>query len=196
MVSSMLYSPIQTTCLKSATYLSISPRSILRVKISPLARSLLMWSWNVSAKSLITMVQIHSSVSLPPNAICSAISWLVSCTHALTQGPRMYPKNSCVRSNGVLITWVRRLRPWYRFQEVRNSSTWSLSPLKIFGSFPISLLLIQSGLGFGGATPDEQHRCMGLNSHGVSKVSVIDAAGVKQVEHKWLNVWDSRWENW
>ena len=30
----------------------------------------------------------------------------------------------------------------------------------------------------------EQHRCMGLNSHGVSKVSVIDAAGVKQVEHK------------
>ena len=31
---------------------------------------------------------------------------------------------------------------------------------------------------------DEQHRCMGLNSHGVSKVSVIDAAGVKQVEHK------------
>ena len=28
---------------------------------------------------------------------------------------------------------------------------------------------------------DEQHRCMGLNSHGVSKVSVIDAAGVKQV---------------
>ena len=29
---------------------------------------------------------------------------------------------------------------------------------------------------------DEQHRCMGLNSHGVSKVSVIDAAGVKQVE--------------
>ena len=43
---------------------------------------------------------------------------------------------------------------------------------------------------------DEQHRCMGLNSHGVSTVSVIDAAGVKQVEHKWLNVWDSRWENW
>ena len=43
---------------------------------------------------------------------------------------------------------------------------------------------------------DEQHRCMGWNSHGVSKVSVIDAAGVKQVEHKWLNVWDSRWENW
>ena len=32
--------------------------------------------------------------------------------------------------------------------------------------------------------PDEQHRCMGLNSHGVSKVSVRDAAGVKQVEHK------------
>ena len=31
---------------------------------------------------------------------------------------------------------------------------------------------------------DEQHRCMGLNSHGVSKVSVKDAAGVKQVEHK------------
>ena len=31
---------------------------------------------------------------------------------------------------------------------------------------------------------DEQHRCMGLNSHGISKVSVIDAAGVKQVEHK------------
>ena len=31
---------------------------------------------------------------------------------------------------------------------------------------------------------DEQHRCMGLNSHGFSKVSVIDAAGVKQVEHK------------
>ena len=31
---------------------------------------------------------------------------------------------------------------------------------------------------------DEQHRCMGLNSHGVSKVSVRDAAGVKQVEHK------------
>ena len=31
---------------------------------------------------------------------------------------------------------------------------------------------------------DEQHRCMGLNSHGVSKVSVIDAAGVKQVEHR------------
>ena len=29
---------------------------------------------------------------------------------------------------------------------------------------------------------DEQHRCMSLNSHGVSKVSVIDAAGVKQVE--------------
>ena len=28
---------------------------------------------------------------------------------------------------------------------------------------------------------DEQHGCMGLNSHGVSKVSVIDAAGVKQV---------------
>ena len=26
------------------------------------------------------------------------------------------------------------------------------------------------------------NRCMGLNSHGVSKVSVIDAAGVKQVE--------------
>ena len=24
---------------------------------------------------------------------------------------------------------------------------------------------------------DEQHRCMGLNSHGVSKVSVIDTAG-------------------
>ena len=43
---------------------------------------------------------------------------------------------------------------------------------------------------------DEQHRCMGWNSHGVSKVSVIDAAGVKQVEHKGLNVWDSRWENW
>ena len=31
--------------------------------------------------------------------------------------------------------------------------------------------------------PDEQHRCMGRNSHGVSKVSVRDAAGVKQVEH-------------
>ena len=31
---------------------------------------------------------------------------------------------------------------------------------------------------------DEQHRCMGLNSRGFSKVSVIDAAGVKQVEHK------------
>ena len=31
---------------------------------------------------------------------------------------------------------------------------------------------------------DEQHRYMGLNSHGVSKVSVIDTAGVKQVEHK------------
>ena len=29
---------------------------------------------------------------------------------------------------------------------------------------------------------DEQHRYMGLNSHGVSKVSVIDAAGIKQVE--------------
>ena len=29
---------------------------------------------------------------------------------------------------------------------------------------------------------DEQHRCMGLNSHGVSKVRVIDTAGVKQVE--------------
>ena len=29
---------------------------------------------------------------------------------------------------------------------------------------------------------DEQHRCMGWNSHGVSKVSVIDTAGVKQVE--------------
>ena len=34
------------------------------------------------------------------------------------------------------------------------------------------------------AACDEQHRCMGLNSHGVSKLSVIDAAGVKQVEHK------------
>ena len=33
-----------------------------------------------------------------------------------------------------------------------------------------------------GGGDDEQHRCMGLNSHGVSKVSVIDAAGVKQVE--------------
>ena len=32
-----------------------------------------------------------------------------------------------------------------------------------------------------GGLSDEQHRCMGLNSHGVSKVSVIDAAGVKQV---------------
>ena len=32
------------------------------------------------------------------------------------------------------------------------------------------------------AVSDEQHRCMGLNSHGVNKVSVIDAAGVKQVE--------------
>ena len=31
-----------------------------------------------------------------------------------------------------------------------------------------------------GEDGDEQHRCMGLNSHGVSKV--IDAAGVKQVE--------------
>ena len=29
---------------------------------------------------------------------------------------------------------------------------------------------------------DEQHRCMGWYSHGVSKVSVWDAAGVKQVE--------------
>ena len=28
---------------------------------------------------------------------------------------------------------------------------------------------------------DEQHRCMGLNSHGFSKVSMRDAAGVKQV---------------
>ena len=36
----------------------------------------------------------------------------------------------------------------------------------------------------GKGTADEQHRYMGLNSHGVSKVSVIDAAGVKQVEHK------------
>ena len=35
-----------------------------------------------------------------------------------------------------------------------------------------------------GVLGDEQHRCMGLNSHGASKVSVIDAAGVKQVEHK------------
>ena len=35
-----------------------------------------------------------------------------------------------------------------------------------------------------GEHDDEQHSCMGLNSHGVSKVSVIDAAGVKQVEHK------------
>ena len=33
------------------------------------------------------------------------------------------------------------------------------------------------------ADADEQHRCMGWNSHGVSKVSVWDAAGVKQVEH-------------
>ena len=32
-----------------------------------------------------------------------------------------------------------------------------------------------------GHDTDEQHRCMGWNSHGVSKVSVIDAAGVKQV---------------
>ena len=112
MVSSMLYSPNQTTCLKSATYLSISPCSILRVKISPLARSLLMWSWNVSAKSLITVVQIHSSVSLPPNARCSVITWLVSCTHALTQGPQTYPRNSCARSNGVLITLVHQFRPW------------------------------------------------------------------------------------
>ena len=32
-----------------------------------------------------------------------------------------------------------------------------------------------------GASNDEQHRCMGLNSHGVSKVSVVDAADVKQV---------------
>ena len=46
------------------------------------------------------------------------------------------------------------------------------------------------------SSSDEQHRCMGWNSHGVSKVSVRDAAGVKQVEHEWLNVWDSRWENW
>ena len=29
---------------------------------------------------------------------------------------------------------------------------------------------------------DEQHGCMGWYSHGVSKVSVRDAAGVKQVE--------------
>ena len=28
---------------------------------------------------------------------------------------------------------------------------------------------------------DEQHRCMGWYSHGISKVSVKDAAGVKQV---------------
>ena len=112
MVSSMLYSPIQTTCLKSAMYLSMSPRFILRVKISPLARSLLMWSWNVLVKSLMTVVHIHSSVSLPPNAMCSVINWLVSCTHALTQGPWMYPKNSCARLNGVLITLVRWFRPW------------------------------------------------------------------------------------
>ena len=38
--------------------------------------------------------------------------------------------------------------------------------------------------GVGSGLSDEQHRCMGLNSHGVSKVSVIDTAGVKQVEHK------------
>ena len=36
--------------------------------------------------------------------------------------------------------------------------------------------------GFCKVVTDEQHRCMGLNSHGVSKVSVIGAAGVKQVE--------------
>ena len=30
--------------------------------------------------------------------------------------------------------------------------------------------------------PDEQHRCMGWYSHCVSKVSVRDIAGVKQVE--------------
>ena len=35
---------------------------------------------------------------------------------------------------------------------------------------------------FADDTHDEQHRCMGLNSHGVSKVSVRDAADVKQVE--------------
>ena len=39
-------------------------------------------------------------------------------------------------------------------------------------------------IGVPDAIDDEQHRCMGLNSHGVSKVSVIDTAGVKQVEHK------------
>ena len=35
---------------------------------------------------------------------------------------------------------------------------------------------------------------MGWYSHGVSKVSVRDTAGVKQVE-QWLNVWQSSWEN-
>ena len=112
MVSSMLYSPIQTTCLKSAMYLLRFPRSILRVKISPLARSLFMWSWNVSVKLLMTVVQIHSSVSLPPKARCLAIIWLVSCTHAFTQGPWMYPKNRFAQSNGVPITLVRWFKPW------------------------------------------------------------------------------------
>ena len=111
-VLSMLYSPIWATCLKSAMYLSRSPCSILRVKTSPLARSLLIWSWNVSAKSLITVVQIHSSVSLPPKARCLVIIWLVSCTHALTWGPRIYPRNRLAQSNGVLITLVHQFKPW------------------------------------------------------------------------------------
>ena len=100
-----------------------------------------------------TVVQIHSSVSLPPKAICSAMSWLVSCTQALTLGPQMYPKNNWALSKGTLITAVLRLRPWYRFHVVRNSSTCSRSPLKILGSFPINLLFNWSGLGFGGAPP-------------------------------------------
>ena len=61
-------------------------------------------------------------------------------------------------------------------------------------------------------TCDEQHRCMGWYSHGISKVSVKNAAGVKQVravmkclaeqlrelidwEKGKLLTWQSSWEN-
>ena len=69
---------------------------------------------------------------------------------------------------------------WY-YTHIANSASWRTPfcanlkghSCQIYGRYDVSLIV------------DEQHRCMGWNSHGVSKVSVIDAAGVKQVEHKW-----------